>query len=121
MMDFEALGVRAEAREILRRRGIQEATPVQDGDYDLHYALLEDGIVAAQEGSSANHIHNNVLRSMGDSETFTGAKAGVPISWETELSATKEQRIVAFVCRGGIVQNVSLCHCGQNLGYQYEP
>lgn len=96
-----------------------EAKAVRDGSFSLHCVLLEDGIVASQVGGSTDHVHNNVLRSWLDSEE-SEKTAGDTIEWSCEVDAADGWRIVAFVCRGGIVDNVCSCKIGNSIEYQYE-
>lgn len=97
-----------------------EAMVVCDGDYSLHLLVLEDGIVAAQTGGSENHVHDNVLRGWYDSDLYPGIRKGEKIAWETSVEATPGQRIVAFVCRNDLVDNVIECSCGEDVPYHYE-
>ena len=93
---------------------------MREGDYSLHFVILEDGIVAAQTGSTQDHVHDNVLRSWFDSPLFSGIAKDGTISWSASAEASAGQRIAAFVCRGGTVDNVSVCACGESVPYQYE-
>ena len=97
-----------------------EAKPVRAGDYSLHVLLLEDGIVASQTGASADYVHNNVLRAWFDSDDFAGRKEGDVIGCGTTFEAAEGMKVVAFVCRNGIVDNVTVCKIGENAGYEYE-
>lgn len=83
------------------------ATASKPGDYTLHILVLEDGITAAQTGGTENHVHNNVLREWFDSQEFKGIAAGDEISFMSTAAAGPGRRVVAFVCRGGIVDNVT--------------
>ena len=96
-----------------------EAKAVRDGAYSLHCVLLEDGIVASQVGGSAEHVHNNVLRVWMDAEASEKA-AGDTIEWSCTAEAAEGWRVVAFVCRGGIVDNVCSCRLGDSIDYKYE-
>lgn len=83
------------------------ATASLPGDYTLHFLVLEDGIVAAQTGGSEDAVHNNVLREWYDSQEFKGVAAGGELSFRGTAAAGPGRRVVAFVCRGGIVDNVT--------------
>lgn len=96
-----------------------EAKAVRDGSYSLHCVLLEDGIVASQIGGSTEHVHNNVLRVWVDSEAFE-REAGDTVEWSCEAEAAEGWRVVAFVCRGGIVDNVCSCKLGDKTDFNYE-
>jgi thiol-disulfide isomerase/thioredoxin len=93
---------------------------VRDGDYTLSVITLEDGIVAAQTGGTEDYVHNNVLRDWKDSDVFTGGKEGDEITFTCTGSFPAKGRIVALVCRGGIVDNVVTCAAGSSVDYQYE-
>lgn len=97
-----------------------EAKPVRDGVYSLHCVLLEDGLVYAQTGGSQEHVHNNVLRAWVDSSTFD-AKDGDTLEWTCSADATEGMRLVAFLCKDGLVDNLCSCKLGDNIDYQYEP
>ena len=97
-----------------------EAKPVRSGDYSLHVLLLEDGIVASQTGATEDYVHNNVLRAWTDSELFADRKEGDLIGFETSFDATEGMKVVAFVCRDGIVDNVTLCKIGEDGGFEFE-
>lgn len=96
-----------------------EAKAVRDGEYSLHCVLLEDGIVASQIGGSADHVHDNVLRAWMDSEVAARGE-GETFTWSCTADAAQDWRIIAFVCRGGIVDNVASCKIGESVVYQYE-
>ena len=93
---------------------------VRDGDYTLSVITLEDGIVAAQTGGTEDYVHNNVLRDWKDSDVFTGGKEGDEITFTCTGSFPTKGRIVALVCRGGIVDNIVTCAPGSSVDYQYE-
>ena len=86
-------------------------------NYDI---VVEDGVVASQTVGSADYVHGNVLRAWKDSEVFPSCKAGDTLAWTVEAKASEGQRIVALICREGIVDNVALCPAGGSVGYQYE-
>ena len=98
-----------------------ELTAVRDGDYTLGFAVLEDGIVAAQTGGSPDHVHDNVLRhwKIADSHTphlTEGETLKLCIMYEVAES----QRVVVMAIRNGIVDNVVTCAAGASVDYQYE-
>ena len=97
-----------------------EAEVVRDGSYSFSLIVVEDGVVASQTGGSADYVHGNVLRAWKDSEVFPSCKAGDTLAWTVEAKASEGQRIVALICREGIVDNVALCPAGGSVGYQYE-
>ena len=97
-----------------------EAKLVRAGDYSLHVLLLEDGVVAAQVGAASDYVHNNVLRAWTDSEAFAGRKEGDVIGSTVSFDAAEGMKVVAFVCRNGIVDNVTGCKTSENAGYEYE-
>ena len=98
-----------------------EAYLMRDGDYSLHLLLLEDGIVASQTGAGADYVHNDVLRAWLDGqEQFDGKGKGDVISASFSLEAAEGMRLVAMVCRDGIVENVISCTAGGHIYYEYE-
>lgn len=80
----------------------------QKGNYTLHLLVLEDGIVAAQTGGSEQHVHNNVLRSWISSDEYKDMGLGSEIMFARSFMLLEKQRLVAVVCREGIVNNVQL-------------
>lgn len=90
-----------------------EARTVRAGSYSLHCILVEDGVIAAQVGGSDEHVHNNVLRYWQDSEA-SEKTAGSTLEWSITAPATKGWRVVAVVCRNGIVDNVCSCKLGES-------
>ena len=85
-----------------------QATAARDGDYTLHLLRLEDGIVEPQTGAGEDYVHNDVLREWTEApEAFSGRRAGDVFSadFKADLPAGSG-KLVAIVCRGGIVDNV---------------
>lgn len=99
-----------------------EATAVRDGNYSLHLVLLEDGVVAPQTGGSDNYVHNDVLRAwLDDSAAHDSVHAGDKFSASFKLSGVgPSMRMVALVCRQGLVDGAVSCKAGETIDYQYE-
>ena len=97
-----------------------EMKAVRDGDYTLAVLVLEDGIVAAQTGGTADHVHNNILRSWTEGEAHEGMKEGDTATLELDGSVTGKSRFAVLVLRGGLVDNVATCTPGASVDYQYE-
>ena len=97
-----------------------EMKAVRDGDYTLAVLVLEDGIVAAQTGGTADHVHNNILRSWTESDPLRGLKDGETAGFECQGTAAGNIRFAVLVLRGGLVDNVITCTAGATVPYQYE-
>ena len=76
------------------------------GDYSLQFIVVEDGIVSPQTGGTQDHVHNNVLREWHESEPFPNAAAGQELTYTDTAAANGDFRVIALVCRGGVVDNV---------------
>ena len=97
-----------------------EATAVRNGEYNLALLVLEDGIVAPQTGASGDYVHNDVLRFWEESPVvFRGGGEVFEASFSLAAGSGK-LRCVALVCRGGIVDNVTVCKAGESIGYLFE-
>lgn len=85
------------------------ATVARDGDYTVHLLRLANGLMSPQTGASENYIHNDVLQEWMDApETFPGLHAGDGIHTEFKVEATMgTYKLVAVICRDGIVDNVA--------------
>ena len=97
-----------------------EMKAVREGDYTLAVLVLEDGIVHAQTGGSADQVHDNVLRSWTEGEPHTGLKEGDSVSMELQGVVTGTTRFVVLALRNGLVDNVVACSAGEKADYQYE-
>ena len=117
----EAAGIRVESTlSEGKLRAHVAATPVREGDYSLHLAVLEDGIVAAQTGGEKDEVHDHVLRQWIDSEVFAACAAGAEIAFDVETPCAEGMRLVAIVCRDGLVDNVLPCAAGATADFAYE-
>ena len=98
-----------------------ELTAVREGNYTLGFAVLEDGIVAAQTGGSNTYVHNNVLRQWTIADTNVPHLAeGETLKLYIMYEVPREARVVAIAIRDGIVDNVITCAAGASADYQYE-
>ena len=98
-----------------------ELTAVRDGDYTLGFAVLEDGIVAAQTGGSPDHVHDNVLRHWKIADSHTPhLTEGETLKLSIMYEVAESQRVVVMAIRNGIVDNVVTCAAGASVDYQYE-
>ena len=97
-----------------------EMKAVRDGDYTLAVLVLEDGIVAAQTGGTADHVHNNILRSWTEGDPHAGLKEGDTAVLELTGTLAGSCRFVVLVLRNGLVDNVVGCAAGASVDYQYE-
>jgi len=96
-----------------------EMKAVREGTYTLAVLLVEDGIVKAQTGGSADHVHNNVLRSWTEGEARS-LQEGEALTLELEGTLAGSSRFVILALRDGLVDNVAACAAGTTLDYQYE-
>ena len=97
-----------------------EATAVRDGNYSLHLLLLEDGIVAAQTGATDDYVHNDVLRAWEEAPSAQHSKGDVFTASFSLSGVSGAIRLVALVCRNGIVDNVTFCKAGESVEYRFE-
>ena len=97
-----------------------EAKLVRNGSYTLALLLLEDGIVAKQTGGTEGYVHNHVLRKWAEGEPFTDGQEGDMVSVRFTGFDLSKGRLVALVCREGLVDNVVACAAGASADYQYE-
>lgn len=96
-----------------------EMTAVREGAYSLEIILLEDGIVYSQTGGTEDYVHNSILR-----QWFTQESSSLQEEETASVSVTAtvsgKYRVVALVCRDGIVDNVVQCTAGTSIDYQFE-
>ena len=97
-----------------------ELKAVRDGDYSFAVLVLEDGIVAAQTGGTADYIHNNILRSWAEGEPLNGLKEGDLATCTFSGTLTSKSRFVVLVLRNGLLDNVIGCAAGGAVDWQYE-
>lgn len=118
---LEARGPAAGIRITCREDGVDvEAKLVRNGSYTLALLLLEDGIVAKQTGGTDDYVHNHVLRKWAEGEPFTDRQEGDVVSVRFTGFDLSKGRLVALVCREGLVDNVVACAAGASADYQYE-
>ena len=97
-----------------------EMTAVREGEYTLEIILLEDGIVYSQTGATEDYIHNSVLRQWFTQESASSLQEGETASVSVNATVSGNFRVVALVCRDGLVDNVVQCAAGASVDYQYE-
>lgn len=95
-------------------------TTVREGHYSLHLILLEDGVVAKQTGGEDNHVHNHILRAWLDGPEFDAGAEAAEQTHRFEAEASEGWRLVALVCREGLVDNVLPSAVGETVDYAYE-
>ena len=115
-------GIRVESASADGKLSVKmEAKAVREGEFTLSILLLEDGIVASQTGAEDGnaHVHDNVLREWTDGAPVS-LKEGETGVLEMSAAVSGNCRIVALLCRNGLVDNVMTCAAGATAEYEYE-
>ena len=116
-----AAGIRVETTQEGENYTLKaEMKAVRAGDYTLAVLVLEDGVVAAQTGGTADYVHNNILRSWTEGEAHAGLAEGDTAVLEQTGALAGKCRFVVLVLRNGLVDNVVGCAAGASVDWQYE-
>ncbi len=89
-----------------------EVTATDAGTYALGALLLENGVTAAQTGSTEDYVHNDILRKVLSAslagEDLGTLKSGESIEKEFsfEITPGKDYHILTYVTDGGLVNAV---------------
>ena len=98
-----------------------EITAVEEGDYTINVMLLKDGEIAPQTGGETNHVHNNILRQHLKGESVhLGEGEIASTSFSLTVPSGDGFKVVAFMEKGVIVNNLTQCRVGETVDYQYE-
>ena len=116
-----AAGIRVETTQEGENYTLKaEMKAVRGGDYTLAVLVLEDGVVAAQTGGTADYVHNNILRSWTEGEAHAGLAEGDTAVLEQTGALAGKCRFVVLVLRNGLVDNLVGCAAGASVDWQYE-
>jgi len=94
------------------------------GTYKLAVAVVEDKIITNQTGYGSNYENDSVVRSFlsskVDGDSLGSLKAGEEVNKTFSQAAADNQRIVAYVLKGGKCVNAVTCKVNEQIAYTYE-
>ena len=95
---------------------------IEEGEYKLCVAQVQDGLVAYQTGYGDNYVNHAVLRRYAGSWDGDSLGTLAPGEEATRKYAmlSGDYRLVIYVTKDGISRNALSCAVGENIAYAYE-